>query len=159
MVKMTVKQQRFADEYIISGNAAEAYIKAGYKAKGANANAARLIANDSISAYIKNRLEELASDRIADQQEVLETLTRVLRRESKEMDNVVVKRADTIEYTTAYGEIAEKVVYNEYVETILIDARNSDVNKAAELLGKRYKMWTDRLETEGKARVIIVDDV
>ena len=34
-MKLTLKQQRFADEYIISGNATEAAIKAGYSKKTA----------------------------------------------------------------------------------------------------------------------------
>ncbi|MGE7880135.1 terminase small subunit [Peribacillus muralis] len=158
-MKLTEKQQRFADYYIETSNATESYIKAGYKEKGARANAARLIANDSISQYIEKRLEELASERIADQQEVLETLTRILRRESKEMDTVIVKKAETIQYSTANGDIAEKIVYNEYAETVLLDTRNSDVNRAAELLGKRYAMWVDNKKIDIKGAVTFIDDV
>ena len=35
MTKLTVKQQRFADEYIISGNATQSAISAGYAEKSA----------------------------------------------------------------------------------------------------------------------------
>ncbi|HGA1199481.1 TPA: terminase small subunit, partial [Streptococcus suis] len=35
MVKLTIKQRKFIDEYIICGNATEAAIKAGYSKKAA----------------------------------------------------------------------------------------------------------------------------
>ncbi|UNT57902.1 terminase small subunit [Lysinibacillus capsici] len=57
--KLTPKQQAFADYYIELGNATEAYIKAGYNEKGSRASSARLIANDSVKAYIDERMEEL----------------------------------------------------------------------------------------------------
>ena len=146
MVKLTVKQQRFADDYIITGNATEAAILAGYSQKTARSIGQENLTKPAIRDYIENRLEELRSEKVADQQEVMETLTRILRRESKEIETVVVKRAETIEYTLANGETAEKVVYNEYAQTIEMDARNSDVNRAAELIGKRHAMWTDKSE-------------
>lgn len=126
MVKLTIKQQRFADEYIISGNATEAYILAGYKDKGARANAARLIANDSVKAYIEKRLEELKSEKVADQQEVMEFLTSVMRGEVSEPMPLLD------------GDGYQKVVH----VIPSAQARKS----AAELIGKRHAMWTDKAE-------------
>ncbi|WP_285398992.1 terminase small subunit [Lysinibacillus sp. fls2-241-R2A-57] len=62
--KLTPKQQAFADYYIELGNATEAYIKAGYNERGSRANSARSIANDSVKAYIENRMEELKIKKI-----------------------------------------------------------------------------------------------
>ncbi|HAM79589.1 terminase small subunit [Ornithinibacillus bavariensis] len=155
--KLTIKQQKFADEYIITGNATESAIKAGYSKKTARAIGAENLTKPDIKEYIENRLEELASERVADQQEVMETLTRILRRESKEMDTVIVKKAETIPYTTASGKTSEKVVYNEYAETVYLDTKNSDVNKAAELLGKRYAMWTEKQQIENITPVFVED--
>ncbi|MFT8350046.1 terminase small subunit [Clostridium saccharoperbutylacetonicum] len=76
--KISEKQKKFCDYYLELGNASEAYIKAGYTAKGANANAARLIANDSIKSYIEERRKQMDEERIAKPQEVLEYLTRVM---------------------------------------------------------------------------------
>ena len=45
IAKMTLKQKRFADEYIISGNATEAAVKAGYSSKYANTNTSKLLKN------------------------------------------------------------------------------------------------------------------
>ncbi|MDE0582227.1 terminase small subunit [Planococcus sp. A6] len=158
MVKLTVKQQRFADEYILTGNATQAAILAGYSEKTARSIGQENLTKPVIRTYIENRLEELRSEKVADQQEVMETLTRILRRESKEMETVVVKRAATIDYTLANGETAEKVVYNEYAQTIELDTRNSDVNRAAELIGKRHAMWTDKAEITQRVIEINVGD-
>lgn len=159
MSKLRLKQQKFADAYIITGNATESAIKAGYSKKTARSIGQENLTKPDIKAYIESRLEELASERVADQQEIMETLTRVLRRESKEMDSVIVKKAETITYTTANGKTSEKVVYNEYADTVSLDTKNSDVNKAAELLGKRYAMWTDNKNIDVTGAVHFVDDI
>lgn len=70
MNDLTVKQKKFADEYIISGNATEAYKKAGYKASSdriAGVEGHKLLRNPKIETYIGNRMEQLASEKIANQ--------------------------------------------------------------------------------------------
>ena len=84
MTKMTLKQQRFADEYIITGNATQSAIKAGYSSKYANTNANKLLQNTTIKNYIDERLEKLESEKIATQEEVLQYLTSVMRGEKTE---------------------------------------------------------------------------
>lgn len=78
---MTEKQKRFADEYIKSLNATEAY-KIAYSSKNENTarkNGSRLLTNDDIQKYIQDQLEELQSDTIASSTEILENLTAILR--------------------------------------------------------------------------------
>ena len=55
---LNIKQQRFADEYIKSGNATDAYIKAGYSKNKANTNATKLLQNTTIKNYINKRITE-----------------------------------------------------------------------------------------------------
>jgi phage terminase small subunit len=80
---LTEKQKRFCDYYIETGNAAESYTKAGYKAKpgAARANASRMLTKANIKEYIEKRNKELASARIADMTEVKEFWTSTLRDE------------------------------------------------------------------------------
>lgn len=125
--KLTPKQRAFADYYIELGNATEAYIKAGYNKKGARANSARLIANDSIKQYIDERLSKIEDERIAKGEEVLQYLTKVMRGEEKDQ----------------FG----------------LDPSLQDRTKAAELLGKRYRLFTEKVELEGVQQVQIVDDI
>lgn len=128
MAKLTIKQQRFADEYIISGNATEAAIKAGYSENYAKAQSSKLLVNVGIKSYINERLKELEDKAIAKQDEVLKYLTSLIRGEQTEQ----VLKLD--------GEGTQKIV------NIEVSAR--DRIKAAELLGKRYKLFTDKVEMD-----------
>ncbi len=138
MAKMTIKQQRFADEYIISGNATQSAIIAGYSQKYANTNASKLLQNTTIKNYIEERLEELDSEKIADQKEILQYLTSILRGE------------ETEQTLRGVGEGAQIISD--------IDVGAKDRIKAAELLGKRYAMWTDKMDVSGGVVFISGDD-
>ena len=86
-MKLTAKQRLFADEYIISGNATQSYIKAGYSVttdKVASSNAQTLLGNQRVKSYIDAKMTEIESHKIADAKEVLQFYTRVLREEETE---------------------------------------------------------------------------
>lgn len=57
------KRERFCQQYVVDLNATQAYIRAGYAATGAEGNAARLIANDMVSARIAE-LQAVVSQRL-----------------------------------------------------------------------------------------------
>ena len=87
MSELRGKQRKFADNYIKSGNATEAYVNAGYKVSSnetARANASRLLTNANVKAYIEKRLKQLESAKLATAQETLEYLTSVMRGEQTE---------------------------------------------------------------------------
>lgn len=91
-MKLTAKQRLFADEYIKSGNATEAYIKAGYSVKNngsAKAASSRLLTNVNLKHYIDAKMAEIESHKIADAKEVLEFYTRVLRKEETEPEKLM----------------------------------------------------------------------
>lgn len=128
MEKLSIKQKRFADEYIISGNAEEAAIIAGYSKKYARGNAYKLVAKSGVKSYIEERLKELDNKSIAKQEEVLQYLTSVMR-----------------------GELEEEVLYgigDGVQSTRHIEVGAKDRLKAAELLGKRYRLFTDKVELD-----------
>ena len=133
--KLTLKQKRFADEYIISGNATESAIKAGYSKKYANTNASKLLQNTTIKKYIDERLKILDSEKIADQKEVLQYLSAVMRGEHREKTLISI------------GELGQEIVD--------IDVGAKDRLKAAELLGRRYKLFTDKVEMDVSSDITI----
>lgn len=94
-MKLTKKQQDFADYYIELGNAEKAAIKAGYSKSYARGNAHKLVANVSIKNYIDERMEKLASERIMSAQEILERLSLIASAEITE--TVVVANAEGYE--------------------------------------------------------------
>lgn len=130
-MKLTIKQKRFADEYIISGNATESYLKAGYanqKRSSAEANARKLLGNSSLKSYMNERIKELDDKAIAKQEEVLKYLTSVMRGEHEE------------EVLYGMGEGMQGKTH--------IEVSTKDRIKAAELLGKRYRLFTDKVELD-----------
>ncbi|EFM33864.1 terminase small subunit [Streptococcus pyogenes ATCC 10782] len=133
--KLTLKQKRFADEYIISANATAAAIKAGYSKKTARSIGQENLTKPDIKAYIDERLEKLDSEKIADQKEVLQYLSSVMRGEQQEKTLISI------------GELGQEIVD--------IDVGAKDRLKAAELLGKRYRLFTDKVEMDVSSDVTI----
>lgn len=136
---MTEKQKRFCTEYLIDLNATQAAIRAGYSEKTAGTIGQRLLKNVDIKKYIDEQLQKMKNNKIADAQEVLEYLTSVMRGQQKE------------EVALLVGEGVQELIKK--------DISAKDRLKAAELLGKRYALFTEKLELQGQTSVQIVDDV
>lgn len=123
---LTTRRKRFCDEYLISLNATQAAKAAGYSEKTAYSQGQRLLKKVEIIEYITKRMAEKKNELIADQDEILRYLTSVMRkectssvlaREESGADRIIEKRPDEKEAT-----------------------------KAAELLGKRYGLWIEKVE-------------
>ncbi|APC44653.1 hypothetical protein [Lactococcus phage PLg-TB25] len=71
MAKMTIKQKKFADYYIETGNATQSAIRAGYSKKTANRIATENLSKLVISEYIQKRLKELEKSRLMTVEEAL----------------------------------------------------------------------------------------
>lgn len=144
MANMTDKQQRFCDEYLIDLNGTQAAIRAGYSEKTARNIASENLAKPDIQQYIKKRMAEKEKTLIADQDEVLRYLTSVLRGESQSAEIVVEGVGE--------GRSAARTIQKEPSE--------KDRLKAAELLGKRYGLYTDKVEADvDLSPIVIKDDV
>ncbi|MFK4946085.1 terminase small subunit [Lactococcus garvieae] len=68
---MTIKQKKFADYYIETGNATQSAIRAGYSKKTANRIATENLSKLVISEYIQKRLKELEKSRLMTVEEAL----------------------------------------------------------------------------------------
>ena len=137
-MKLNERQKRFADYYIELGNAERAAVKAGYSERYARGNAHKLVAHSGIKTLIDERMEELKTERVADQQEILELLTSVSRGEL---------RASAL---VGLGGGAEEITED------MPPTMNERI-KAAELLGKRYAMWTDKQQVENITPTFVED--
>ena len=129
---LTNKQKRFADEYLLDLNATQAAIRAGYSEKSAGRNADRMMKNDEIKNYIEEQLDRLHNERTADAQEVIEYLTSVLRGESEGEELV----------NEFQGEGISRAV------NVKKKPSEKDKLRAAELLGKRFGIFTDKIENK-----------
>lgn len=138
---MTDRQKKFADEYIIDCNASRAY-KAVYKNiksdEVARKCGSRLLTYADVKNYISEQLEKLHNEKTADAAEVMEYLTSVMRGDHKEQ---------TLQFV---GDGIQKIAD--------IDVSAKERLKAAELLGKRYSLFTDKVDVEGAVPVVISGD-
>lgn len=124
---MNEKHKRFADYYIETLDIAGSYKKVygDMSTEKASASGCRLLKNVNIKEYIERNLMEKDKERIADQNEVLEFLTKTMRGEVK----------DQLGLETP---VKERV-------------------RSAELLGKRYEIFTEKLKVAEVPK--IVDDI
>ena len=134
----------FCDTYLQTFNASLSYAKAFPLAKEGTCmvNGCKLLKRQEIQEYLKERFKQASNDRIASVQEVLETLTRTLRQEAKE------------------EVIVNKFVGDGISEVEIVEKKPClrEVLKAAELLGKRYALFTDKVEADVKQAVIFVGE-
>ena len=155
MAKMTAKQQRFCDEYLIDLNATQAAIRAGYSEKTARVIAAENMSKPIIREYIDKRLADKEKELIADQDEVMKYLTSVMRREKKEHIVVTVQRETSTYVPDDEGKMRKQTIKEEVPEIVAIPSQLRDSNKAAELLGKAYGIYTERVDVDADAELNI----
>lgn len=136
---MTAKQKRFCDEYLIDTNGAQAAIRAGYSPKAAKEQAARLLTNANIKSYIEERAAAIQDKNVADAEETMRYLTSVLRGEAT--DEILRLNGEGI-------QVKDEV-----------SAATKDRLKAAELLGKRYGLFSDKVNISGSVPVMFADDL
>ena len=134
MSKLNEKQKAFADYYIESLNAYESAKRAGYSEAYSKSQSYKLLENVGIKNYIDERMESKDNYRIASQDEILQILTDIAR-----------------------GITEEEVVQFSQLGEELRTTRKPTIKdrmKASELLGKRYRMWIDKVEANINQQVI-----
>ncbi|MCG0628309.1 terminase small subunit [Lactiplantibacillus plantarum] len=159
--KLTPKQQRFADEYIKSGNAADAARKAGYSKRSARSVGQENLTKPDIKKYIDEQMAEIESSKIADAKEVMEFYTRVLRGE--ELETVVVGTADGAESierppTTKDKTAVAKEILKRYPgNDKLVEQQIRKLKADADIAEAKAKEARSGESNEGQT--LIVDDV
>lgn len=129
--RLTEKQKRFVDEYVIDLNGTRAY-KAAYpnvkKDESARVCASQLLTNPNVRAYLDERLEAIHSAKTADAREVMEYLTAVMRGEYED---------ETLRFTG-----------DGYQDVVNLRTPTKDRLKAAEMLGRHFSMFTDKVQLD-----------
>lgn len=133
------RQKRFADEYLIDLNATQAAIRAGYAERTAYSQGQRLLKNVEVQVYIEERMHSHQKETIAKQEEILETLTAIMRGDEKG--------------ATLRGTGKGRQVIDDMPPT------TTERIRAAELLGKRYGIWQENKTIDMKSAVVFIDDI
>lgn len=136
MEGLTPKQQAFAEEYLKDLNATRAYREVYTSIKNddvARANGSKLLAKSSIKGYVQEMMNKASKERIATAEEVLEFLTKGMKQEIEE---------EVVSFDMS-GGVLRTTKKNTAKEAI----------KCAELLGKRYQLFTDKIKMETTVQV------
>lgn len=158
MSLVTEKQKRFCDEYLTDLNATQAAVRAGYSKKTAYSIGEENLRKPEIKEYIEKRMAEKESQLIANQDEVMRYLTAVMRREKMESVVVTLNTEKTSYVPDENGTMRKQTVKQEIPQIIEIPAQLRDANKAAELLGKAYGIYTDKVDVDADMDLNITID-
>lgn len=107
MRKLTPKQKKFADQYILTGNARQSAVYAGYSEKTASEIASENLNKPNIVAYIEKQLEEHELDVKLRQKQILDYAVRVLTEQETEEHAFVV--SDGVEQSIATVRLKPKI--------------------------------------------------
>ena len=158
---LTEKQARFCEEYLIDLNGRQAAIRAGYSPHRADVQASTLLANRKVSAYIDRRMAVLSKRTGVTQERIIRELARIAFIDPTELINM--SEAELHDDTSAddravIQSVKVKVIPTEDGNITEREIRLADKVKALELLGKRFKMWTDRVEADVDTEITIIMD-
>lgn len=146
MAGLSERMELFIEHYLICGVATEAAVKAGYSERSAGSNSARLMADERIQARIAERLKPVIAEQEAEKAALIADADEVLTFLSDMMRGKVLEQVPLLD-----GGGTQK----------LVEAKPNAAsrNRAAELIGRKHKLFTDRTELEGTMTVQIVDDI
>jgi len=152
-VALTPKQQRFVDEYLIDLNATQAAIRAGYSAKTANEQAARLLAKASVQAAIAERQQALREKTEVTQEMVIRELAKIAFGDQRRVmawgpDGVKLRPSTelTPDEAAAVAEVSETVT----AAGGTLKLKTHDKVGALKLLGEHLGMFKQKVELTGK---------
>lgn len=167
MAKLTPKQLRFVDEYLIDLNATQAAIRAGYSAKTAAQIGERLLRKVEIQAALSERMKEREQRTEITQDMVVAELAKIAFSDQRKvmtwgLSGVKLRDSESLTEDDA-------AIVSEVSETITaaggsLKLKTHDKVKALELLGKHLGMFKDKVEITGKnggpveSQTVIVDE-
>jgi phage terminase small subunit len=128
---MTPKQARFVEEYLVDLNATQAATRAGYSARTANEQGARLLAKASVQEAIQVARVALSARTEITQETIM-------------ADIEAIKRD------------AMQAVYDDGGNKAMLDHKAA--LRACELQGKRYGMFDDRLKVSGSVSLTLMNE-
>ena len=158
MAKLTEKQQRFVDEYLIDLNATQAAIRAGYSVKTADVQGSRMLGNVKVQQAIAEAMAERSKRTGVNQDRVVLELAKIA---FVKMTDIVdckgrIKDTATDDDLSCIESIKYKESDNEFGGSVEREVKISPKLKALELLGKHLGMWNDKLDVNieiGRAHV------
>ena len=105
--KLTIKESKFIDEYIKTGNASKSVVEVGYNTKNPRGYAQTLLTKAYVAEEIAYRTAQIHSADIAEAEEVMKYFTKVMRGEEKDQFGL---DAPLSERTKCAQELAKRLI-------------------------------------------------
>ncbi|MDU5211455.1 MAG: terminase small subunit [Clostridium sp.] len=155
MAKLTEKQKRFVEEYLIDLNATQAAIRAGYSPNTAKDIGCENLAKPNIRACIDKEIAERSKRTGINQDRVIRELARlafVNANDVIDMEEATLKDGATEDDTAAIASVKVKTIPTKEGEGIEREIKLTDKLKALELLGKHLGMFRDKVEIDATVK-------
>ncbi len=149
MAKLTEKQQRFVNEYLIDLNATQAVIRAGYSVKRASEIGYQLLQKTTVQQAISEKMAERSKRTGVNQDRIVLELAKIAFVNAADVidpENATIKEDASLDDTAAIQSVKVKVIPTKEGEGVEREIRLNDKLKALELLGKHLGMWNDKLD-------------
>lgn len=162
MAKLTAKQQRFVEEYLIDLNATQAAIRAGYSAKNADKIGSELLGKTRVAEAVSKAMAARSRRTGINQDRVLRELAKVAFVNPTDVINIdeaTLRDGANRDDTAAIASVKVKRIPTEDGDIIEREIKTYDKIRALELLGKHLGMFTDKLNVNAEMAVKIVDDI
>lgn len=172
MAKLTAKQKRFCDEYLIDLNATQAAIRAGYSERTAEEQGCRLLRNVRVQQYIQERKRDRVKRTEITQDMVLKELALIAFANNTDYAKVIEKQAmvevdghmipihdedgKPVMYRTVEPTLTDDLTEDQKKALAVIkkgrdgfEIKSYDKVRALELLGKHLGMFEEKVELKG----------
>lgn len=173
MGRLTDRQKRFCDEYLIDLNATQAAIRAGYSQKRASEQAYQLLQKTTVCEYIKQRQKERMERTEITQDMIIRELAIIAFSKASDYANIVEKQATTevegaiiplldengepLMYRTVEPVLTAELTEDQKKALAVIkkgrdgfEIKSYDKVRALELLGRHLGMWDKKTEMDNE---------
>ena len=153
MAKLTEKQKRFAEEYLVDLNATQAAIRAGYSPDTANEQGSRLLANVNIKSTVDKMIAERSRRTGINADRVIREIAKIAfvnAGEIVDLDTALLMDKISDDDMAAIRSVKVKTFGEDGVER---EVKLADKLKALELLGKHLGLFKDKLEVDGSVKM------
>ncbi|MDT2689607.1 terminase small subunit [Enterococcus gallinarum] len=135
-MSLNPRQLAFADEYIITGNATQSAIKAGYSEKYANTNASKLLQNTTIKSYIEQKIKEIQVNKHLSMEEALAITASIAKGEPQRFEvikrdpftNEVIER-EISEYSAGFKERNQALEHYYKINAAFVDKQKVEITE------------------------------
>ena len=149
MAKLTVKQQRFVDEYLVDLNATQAAIRSGYSVKNAGKIGSQLLEKTRIFKAISTALATRSRRTGINQDRVLLELAKIAFVNTVDvinMNSATIRGDANREDTAAIASVKVKTVPTETGDITEREVKLYDKLKALDLIGKHLGMFKEKID-------------